>query len=109
AAVARARLDALHPRNGLALRSQRLGALRQRLLSRIAGATEPPARRLAALARALNGVSPLATLDRGYAIVRGPDGRSLREAAQAPAGTPLRIDLAQGSIAATSRGPWPAD
>lgn len=109
AAVARARLDALHPRNGLALRSQRLGALRQRLLARIAGATEPPARRLAALARALNGVSPLATLERGYAIVRGPDGRSLRDATHAPAGTPLRIDLAQGSIAATSGGPWPAD
>jgi exodeoxyribonuclease VII large subunit len=108
-AVARVRLDAGHPRNGLALHGQRLGALRLRLLGRIAGATEPPARRLAALARALNAVSPLATLDRGYAIVRGPDGASLHDPAKAPPGSRLRIDLAHGSLAATSQGPWTGD
>ncbi|MFN7553265.1 MAG: exodeoxyribonuclease VII large subunit [Pseudomonadota bacterium] len=102
----RARLDGQHPKIRLARAGQSLGTLRQRLLSRIAGGLEPPARRLAGLARALNAVSPLATLARGYAIARGPDGRPLRSPEQAPVGTTLRIDLAEGAITAESRGPW---
>jgi exodeoxyribonuclease VII large subunit len=101
-----ARLDGQHPKNRLAQARQALGALRQRLQSRLAGGLEPPTRRLAGLARALHAVSPLATLARGYAIARGPDGRALRTPDQAPPGTRLRIDLAEGSLAAESLGRW---
>ncbi len=104
-ALMRARLEGRHPRSQLALRSQGLANLRQRLQSRIGAGTEGSARRLATLARALNAVSPLATLARGYAIVRRTDGSLLAAAAQAPAGTRLRIQLAHGELDADSRGP----
>jgi exodeoxyribonuclease VII large subunit len=51
----------------------------------------------------LRTLSPQGTLDRGYAIVQLPDGHVLRAAADAPDGTPLRITLGAGTLAATSR------
>lgn len=56
--------------------------------------------RLRATLRAL---SPQDTLNRGYAIVAGPDGL-VRTAAQAPAGSELTVRLADGSITALSQG-----
>ncbi|PPL14923.1 exodeoxyribonuclease VII large subunit [Microterricola pindariensis] len=53
----------------------------------------------------LRALSPQATLDRGYAIAQLPDGNVLRAADQAPAGTALRITVADGSITAESAGP----
>jgi exodeoxyribonuclease VII large subunit len=49
-------------------------------------------------ARALQTVSPLATLERGYAIVFDSEGRVLRDAGNAPPGTPLRARLAEGEL-----------
>jgi exodeoxyribonuclease VII large subunit len=49
----------------------------------------------------LRALSPLATLERGYAIVRrSSDGAVLREPADAPAGETLRVRLAGGELAA---------
>jgi exodeoxyribonuclease VII large subunit len=63
------------------------------------------AARLAAAAGALGALGPQATLDRGYAIVRRhADGRILRDAADAPAGTGLAIRLARGELGATVSG-----
>jgi exodeoxyribonuclease VII large subunit len=56
--------------------------------------------RLLPLVRTLQAVSPLATLGRGYAIVSGPDGRILRDAAEAPSGTLIEARLAHGRIRA---------
>lgn len=47
-------------------------------------------------------MSPLATLERGYAVVQGPEGQVLTDAADAPAGTELAIRLARGRLTATS-------
>lgn len=47
-------------------------------------------------------LSPAATLQRGYAIVQHKDGTVLRTAVDAPAGTALRIRLAEGELAAES-------
>jgi exodeoxyribonuclease VII large subunit len=47
----------------------------------------------------LQALSPLATLGRGYAIVRA-DGRALREAAAVAPGDPLDIELASGGLGA---------
>jgi exodeoxyribonuclease VII large subunit len=49
-------------------------------------------------ARALQAVSPLATLERGYAIVFDSEGRVLRAAKDAPPGAPLRARLAEGEL-----------
>lgn len=61
--------------------------------------------RLLPLVRTLHAVSPLATLERGYAIVATADGRILRDAAEAPEGARIEIRLAKGRIRATSDGP----
>ena len=51
---------------------------------------------------ALAVLGPNATLERGYAIVRrAPDGTIVRDPADAPGGSALRIRVARGEIAAT--------
>jgi exodeoxyribonuclease VII large subunit len=55
-------------------------------------------------AAALAALGPQATLERGYAIVRTRDGRIVRAPADAPAGTALRLRVAQGALGATSTG-----
>lgn len=52
----------------------------------------------------LRALSPQRTLDRGYAIAQSADGHILREAPDAPAGTPFTLTLASGRIAAHSDG-----
>lgn len=52
----------------------------------------------------LRGLSPQATLDRGYAIVQGPDGHVLRGPDGAPEGTHLTLTLAEGRLGAVSTG-----
>jgi exodeoxyribonuclease VII large subunit len=48
----------------------------------------------------LHAASPLAILERGYAVVTGPDGAVLREAAALEAGDRLRVRLARGALGA---------
>lgn len=60
--------------------------------------------RLLPLLRTLNAVSPLATLERGYAIVKNEQGQILRNAADAPPGTLIEADLAHGSLRARVEG-----
>ncbi len=55
----------------------------------------------------LRALSPQGTLDRGYAIVQVPDGHVLRSPDQAPAGTDLRLTLAEGRLTATSTSKSP--
>jgi exodeoxyribonuclease VII large subunit len=56
--------------------------------------------RLQPLVRTLNAVSPLATLDRGYAIVSTEDGAILRNAADVLPGMLIEARLATGKIRA---------
>jgi exodeoxyribonuclease VII large subunit len=63
--------------------------------------------RLAEARGHLRALSPLRTLDRGYAIVLTGDGTALRHVAEAPAGTPLTVRVTDGAVAATSDGPAP--
>jgi exodeoxyribonuclease VII large subunit len=51
--------------------------------------------------RTLHAVSPLATLQRGYAIVLDDSGAVLTNAARVTPGTPVTARLAQGSLRAT--------
>ena len=52
------------------------------------------------LAQTLNVVSPLATLGRGYAIVRDADGNIIRDASTLAPGDQIRARTARGEIAA---------
>ncbi len=58
--------------------------------------------RLSLAARALNTVSPLATLDRGFAIVtRGADGALVTDVASLQVGDEIQARVARGSVRAT--------
>ena len=46
----------------------------------------------------LSALSPFATLDRGYAIVRGADGQILRDAASTAEGDAIDVRLARGEL-----------
>ena len=94
-----ARLLTQHPQ-------QRLRQLRRQLTEHEHSLQQCMARRLERerlnlkqAARALHAVSPLATLERGYAIVFDADGHVLRSARNAPPGTALRARLADGELA----------
>ncbi|WP_228373590.1 exodeoxyribonuclease VII large subunit [Demequina soli] len=56
------------------------------------------------LTASLRALSPLSTLERGFAVVRTPDGTVLRDAAAVHAGDALRIRLARGEVEAVARG-----
>jgi exodeoxyribonuclease VII large subunit len=56
---------------------------------------------LAAAAQMLQGVSPLATLQRGYAIVGNERGELLRDARNVPPGTKITARLAHGELQCT--------
>ncbi|KAB2923847.1 MAG: exodeoxyribonuclease VII large subunit, partial [Dechloromonas sp.] len=57
--------------------------------------------KLNALGYGLKQLDPHAVLSRGYALVTGPDGRAVRNAATLAPGTPLTIEFAHGSARAT--------
>ncbi|MBQ6799465.1 MAG: exodeoxyribonuclease VII large subunit [Oscillospiraceae bacterium] len=56
------------------------------------------------LAAALDAMSPLKVLSRGYAIVQKPDGSVIRSCADAAAGDTLEIGLQDGRLLATVTG-----
>ncbi len=53
---------------------------------------------LARSAATLGALSPFATLDRGYAIVRDPTGAIVRDARSVSVGDPLDVRLARGAL-----------
>jgi exodeoxyribonuclease VII large subunit len=57
----------------------------------------------------LSALGPAATLARGYAVVQTGRGTVIRSIDDAPAGTELRIRVADGAIHAVSSGGTPAD
>ncbi len=94
------RLLAQHPRHRLALLARRLAELDPRLRRAIARTLERKRLTLGQIARALQAVSPLATLDRGYAIVFDAHGKVLRSITEVNDGDALRIRLADGELRA---------
>jgi len=95
----RARLAAQDPKLLLTQRRERADRLNDRLRAAVARAAERRALRLGQLARTLNAVSPLATLDRGYAILFDREsGHVVRSVNQIAADSTLRARVADGEI-----------
>ena len=46
----------------------------------------------------LRTLSPLATLERGYAVARAEDGRIVRDATSVAVGEPLQVIVARGTV-----------
>ena len=103
------RIDALRSRPVLARpevmldqRAADVSALRDRAGRRLDHRLEAACGELRHTVARLRALSPAATLDRGYAIVRRPDGHVLRSAAEVSAGDPIRVRLGTGEITATT-------
>jgi len=89
------------PRQNLGLARERLTASRTRLDRSLERMMHGSAARLSALDARLHSLSPLAVLDRGYALVLDAAGGLVRSTAQVAAGDKLVTRLADGTF--TSR------
>ena len=95
----KARLDQQHPRAVFLRRREFLEANLRRLHTRTATDLHTRALKLGELARALNAVSPLATLQRGYAIlIDTGSARVVRSPTQVSVNARLRAHVADGEF-----------
>jgi exodeoxyribonuclease VII large subunit len=88
----------------LASARTRLAAAAHRTLVTSRRAAELRRARLETLGARLNGVSPLATLGRGYAIARGGDGRVLATVGAFANGHPFELIVRDGRVRARTEG-----
>lgn len=96
------RLDRVQPRQRLRDRAQRLDELDQRLRDAMRQRLATTSQRLHGLSGRIHALSPLATLDRGYAIVRRPpDGEILRRADAVRVGDVVEALLGHGRLRCT--------
>ncbi|MBB1061161.1 exodeoxyribonuclease VII large subunit [Marilutibacter spongiae] len=87
-----------HPRRRIERLQQRLDALPPRARAALDRRLAQEGLRLRGLARSLEAVSPLATVARGYAILRHEDGRVVRSALDARPGDALDARLVDGEL-----------
>lgn len=93
-------LGHLSPRSSLDNNRQRIDALSRRIDRAVVFKLQD-ARGVLAVAQArLATISPLATLARGYAIVRGQDGEIVRTVKAVSAGDKIKIQIADGDFGA---------
>lgn len=102
------RLDSVRSRPALANSSWLIDSRAEELVRAVARGRELTERaleiagtRVAELTAQVRALSPQRTLERGYAIAQLPNGEALRDAVDAPAGTPLLLTLARGRVDAT--------
>lgn len=88
-------------RRSLQRKQRQVETLRPSLASFPATGLAPRRATIEALAGRLDALSPLATLARGYAVVRGLDGRALGSVQDFPPGRPFDVLLADGAVRAT--------
>jgi exodeoxyribonuclease VII large subunit len=95
----RLRLRGSHPRTHMQPWHEHLVGLSRRLRHSTAARLRLSQLRTRELARALHAISPLATLQRGYAILSNPaNGEIVRSTAQAQPGISLRARVADGEF-----------
>jgi exodeoxyribonuclease VII large subunit len=95
-----ARLRRQHVSLRLAAANRRLDTLQQRLRSARSTPFTDVNRRLHRAISQLEALSPLRVLERGYALVYGPDNKLLRNATDAPEGVTITAHLAKGRLRA---------
>jgi exodeoxyribonuclease VII large subunit len=100
-----AELAAASPARRLSSLRQRSAQAARRLAPSLAQNVAQAGLRLQSALRALHATSPIATLERGYAIVnRATDGALVRDPQQAPPGTDLDVRIAGGRLQARVLG-----
>ncbi|MGW6175263.1 exodeoxyribonuclease VII large subunit [Arthrobacter sp. NPDC055138] len=99
-ATLRSRPVMANPAGMVDVRTEDIHRLISRAHQALSSAVHRDTDRIAHLKAQVRALSPQNTLDRGYAVAQLPDGHVLRDAADAPAGTRLRLRLAVGEVAA---------
>lgn len=102
-------LQLLNPERSLDNRRQQLDTLLIRLDNVMQRTLERKGNSLARAVTQLNGVSPLATLGRGFGMVRTADGTLVRSVKQLAARTVVQVQLADGSFSAVVQTTSEAD
>jgi exodeoxyribonuclease VII large subunit len=97
-ATLHARLQGQSPGQRLRELRLRLGALSRGCRQAMTAHLERQRRQLGGVSRALDAVSPLATLSRGYAILQTEEGRVVRTAGEVAVGDTLQARLGQGRL-----------
>ena len=92
------RLAGMDLRVNLARQSHRLAELAQRLFPAMRRLLERRSHSLESLDVRLRGLSPVAILERGYAIVQDADGVAIRGTGQVEIGDPLSVRLHKGRL-----------
>ena len=92
------RLDKHHPEAVLRQHALQLSVLRQRLHSSFSHQLQQRVMNLKKAGSSLNALSPLATLDRGYSILRNRELQVIHSRRQAIAGETLTALLADGQL-----------
>ena len=92
------RLQAGNPMPRIALRRERLDARMIHWRSELLQAIAHRQGQLRALGAGLHGASPLATLERGFAIAMRPDGRLVTRATELAIGDALTVRLREGRV-----------
>ena len=105
----RARLRNLHPTQRLAAERSALEGLSRRLVTAQRAGALARRNRLARARGALEMLSPVACLERGYSIVRDAEGRVVSEATHLDPGDAVRVLLHRGEIDATVSDIHPAN
>ncbi len=88
----------LSPRNRVDNNRQRLDGLVGRLETAVSRRLEQSRNRLAVMQASINAVSPLATLSRGYAIVRDGNGRVVRSTSNVTIADSLSVQVVDGTF-----------
>lgn len=86
-------------------RADAVSALGGRALTAVSTQLRRHSDQLEHLRAQVRALSPQKTLDRGYAVVQLDNREIVRDPAQAPGGTQLKIRVAEGGFAATSNAP----
>jgi exodeoxyribonuclease VII large subunit len=94
----RARPSLADPGSGLELRRREVDALRERARRTVHHQLDRAANDLSHQLARVRGMSPLATLRRGYAVVQDAEGHVVTRADQARTDEPLRVRVADGRI-----------
>jgi exodeoxyribonuclease VII large subunit len=95
------RLGRAHPGSRLQQQAQRLDEIELRLRRAWENGLNRAQQRLLLAQRGLDAISPLATLDRGFAIVTTADGAVVQDAGRLRTGDAIEARLAKGSVQAT--------
>jgi exodeoxyribonuclease VII large subunit len=93
-----ARLNGLSPRAQLQHTRQRLNDMLARSSNAMAHRLQLEHQRVMGLAQALNNVSPLAVLSRGYAVVTRAEGAVVLRATEVRAGETLHVRVSEGEF-----------